>query len=154
MTELWSSVATCNVMNQGSQVDNGKMLRFCVLHRDFIRILGGGNWFLFVRCTQCITLISYFVNVIFIRPDVSCKKLVDGFRLNFGLLSWIIFILAWSSGHNSWLQIQMCRVWFPALPNFLWSSGSGTGPLSLVNTIHLRSCLNGKVATPGMENRD
>jgi hypothetical protein len=33
----------------------------------------------------------------------------------------------WSSGQSSCLQIQRSRVWFPALQNFLRSSGSGTG---------------------------
>ena len=33
----------------------------------------------------------------------------------------------WSSGQSFWLQIQRSRVRFPALPNFLSSSGSGTG---------------------------
>jgi hypothetical protein len=33
----------------------------------------------------------------------------------------------WSSGHSSWLQIQRTPVRFPALPDFLRSSGSGTG---------------------------
>jgi hypothetical protein len=33
----------------------------------------------------------------------------------------------WSSGQISWLQIQRCRVRFPALPDFLKNSGSGTG---------------------------
>jgi hypothetical protein len=33
----------------------------------------------------------------------------------------------WSSGQSSWLQIHMSRVRFPALPDFLSSSGSGTG---------------------------
>jgi hypothetical protein len=33
----------------------------------------------------------------------------------------------WSCGENSWLQIQRSRVRFPALPDFLRSSGSGTG---------------------------
>jgi hypothetical protein len=33
----------------------------------------------------------------------------------------------WSSGQSSWLQIQRSRIRFPALPNFLRSSGSGTG---------------------------
>jgi hypothetical protein len=33
----------------------------------------------------------------------------------------------WSSGPSSWLQIQKSRVRFPALPEFLRSSGSGTG---------------------------
>jgi hypothetical protein len=33
----------------------------------------------------------------------------------------------WSSGQSSWLQIQRSRVRFPAPPDFLRSSGSGTG---------------------------
>jgi hypothetical protein len=34
----------------------------------------------------------------------------------------------WSSGRSPWLQIQRSRVRFQALPDFLRSSGSGTGP--------------------------
>ena len=41
----------------------------------------------------------------------------------------------WSSGQSFWLQIQRSRVQFPALPDFLSSNGSGTGPLSLVRSI-------------------
>jgi hypothetical protein len=33
----------------------------------------------------------------------------------------------WSSGQGFWLQIQRSWVRFPALPDFLRSSGSGTG---------------------------
>ena len=33
----------------------------------------------------------------------------------------------WSIGQNFWLQLQRSRVRFPALPDFLSSSGSGTG---------------------------
>jgi hypothetical protein len=33
----------------------------------------------------------------------------------------------WSCGHSSWLLIQRSRVRFPALPDFLRSSVSGTG---------------------------
>jgi hypothetical protein len=33
----------------------------------------------------------------------------------------------WSSGQNFWLQIQRYWVRFPALPDFLRNSGSGTG---------------------------
>jgi hypothetical protein len=33
----------------------------------------------------------------------------------------------WSSGQSFWLQIQGSRARFPALPDFLRSSGSGTG---------------------------
>ena len=35
--------------------------------------------------------------------------------------------LLWSSGQGFWLQIQRSRVRFPALPDFLSGSGSGTG---------------------------
>jgi hypothetical protein len=33
----------------------------------------------------------------------------------------------WSSGQSSWLQIQKSRIRFPALSDFLMSSGSRTG---------------------------
>jgi len=33
----------------------------------------------------------------------------------------------WSSGQSFWLQIQRSRVRSPALPDFLSTSGSGTG---------------------------
>jgi hypothetical protein len=33
----------------------------------------------------------------------------------------------WSSGQSSWPLIQRSRVRFPTLPDFLSSSGSGTG---------------------------
>jgi hypothetical protein len=53
----------------------------------------------------------------------------------------------WSSGHNFWLQIQ--RFWdrFPALPDFLRSSGSGDGVHS-ASLGQLRSYLEEKVAAP------
>jgi hypothetical protein len=34
----------------------------------------------------------------------------------------------WSNGQSPWLQIQRSHVRFPALPDFLRSSWSGTGP--------------------------
>jgi len=40
----------------------------------------------------------------------------------------------WSSGQSFWLQIQRSRVRSLALPDFLSSSGSGTGPLSLARS--------------------
>ena len=53
----------------------------------------------------------------------------------FGLRSARIVLLShtdtrpplWSSGQSFWLQIQRSWVRFPALPDFLSSSGSGTG---------------------------
>jgi hypothetical protein len=42
-------------------------------------------------------------------------------------LTFISSMPQWSSGQSSWLQIQSSQVRFPALPDLLWSSGSGTG---------------------------
>jgi hypothetical protein len=39
----------------------------------------------------------------------------------------ILMTALWSSGQSLWLQIERSRVRFPALPDFLRSSGSGTG---------------------------
>ena len=39
----------------------------------------------------------------------------------------LLFTPLWSSGQSFWLQIQRYRVRSPALPDFLSSSGSGTG---------------------------
>jgi hypothetical protein len=49
----------------------------------------------------------------------------------------------WSSGQNSWLQIQRSRIRFPRLPDFLRSSGSGMGSVRIIEDY-----LNGKVAAP------
>jgi hypothetical protein len=40
---------------------------------------------------------------------------------------WFNYPKLWSSGQSSWLQIQRSWVRFPALQDFLRSSGSGTG---------------------------
>ena len=49
----------------------------------------------------------------------------------------------WSSGRSFWLEIQRSRVRSPALPDFLSSSGSGTGSHS-ASWGQLRSYLNEK----------
>jgi hypothetical protein len=56
----------------------------------------------------------------------------------------------WSSG--SWLQIQMFRFLVPTVPDVLRSSGSGTGPLSLVSTTE--DLLGRKSNGSGLENRE
>jgi hypothetical protein len=40
----------------------------------------------------------------------------------------VLWLPLWSSGQNSWLQIQRFRVCFTTLPDFLRSIRSGTGP--------------------------
>jgi hypothetical protein len=68
-------------------------------------------------------LITFYIN------RNTCIDLIKGGYVN-------IFIIIgghynrpplWSSGQSSWLQIQRSRVRFPALPDFLRNSGSGTG---------------------------
>jgi len=49
----------------------------------------------------------------------------------------------WSSGQSFWLEIQRSRVRSPALPDFLSSSGSGTGSTQ-PREVKLRSYLNKK----------
>jgi hypothetical protein len=55
----------------------------------------------------------------------------SGYRNNKGrkFCLFVNYILSplWSSGQSSWLQIQGSRFRFPALPDFLRNSGSGTG---------------------------
>ena len=48
-------------------------------------------------------------------------------ELNLCILYRLILVSLWSSGQSFWLQIQRSRVRSPALPDFLSSSGSGTG---------------------------
>jgi hypothetical protein len=58
----------------------------------------------------------------------------------------------WSSGQSSWLEIQRSGR-FPVLPDFLRSSGSGTGPLSLVSTIE-ELLQRKKSSGSGLESRE
>ena len=47
----------------------------------------------------------------------------------FLMIRHILWRPLWSSGKSFWLQIQRSRARFPALPDFLSSSGSGTGSI-------------------------
>jgi hypothetical protein len=52
---------------------------------------------------------------------------VSSARTSFG----VVYAVKWSSVQSSWLLTQRSRVRFPALPDFLSSSGSGTGSTHL-----------------------
>jgi hypothetical protein len=55
------------------------------------------------------------------RNSIGCNvDIIDGYISELRLS-------LWPSGQISWLQIQRSRVRFPAVPDFLRSSGSGTG---------------------------
>jgi hypothetical protein len=58
----------------------------------------------------------------------------------------------WSSGQSCWLQIQGFRVRLPALIDFLWSTWSGSGPLSLVSITE--ELLDWRSRGSGIENWD
>jgi hypothetical protein len=47
-------------------------------------------------------------------------------HINFNIML-LLWPPLWSRGHSSWLQTHRSRVWFPTLPHFVSSSGSGTG---------------------------
>ena len=61
----------------------------------------------------------------------------------------------WSSGQSFWLQIQRSRVRSPALPDFLSSSGSGTGSTQPrePREINWGATWMKKVGAPGLEKR-
>ena len=66
--------------------------------------------------------IDFFTLVVLIRVSEDYSR---GSQIPFGVVE--AGPPLWSSGQSFWLQIQRSRVRFPALPDFLSSSGSGTG---------------------------
>jgi hypothetical protein len=59
----------------------------------------------------------------------------------------------WSRGQSSWLQIQRFWVRFPALPDFLRSSGSGLGSTQS-HEYNWGATSMEKAAAPGLQNWD
>ena len=77
-------------------------------------------------------------------------ELLLGLFVRFICLDWPPL---WSSGQSFWLQIQRSRFRSPALPDFLSSSGSGTGSTQ-PREVNWGATWIEKVAAPGLENRD
>jgi len=80
------------------------------------------------------------------------------YRLRYPAHKIIIYITyiwppLWSSGQSFWLQIQRSRVRSPARPDFLSSSGSGTGSTQPREVNWVATWMK-KLAAPGLENRD
>ena len=91
------------------------------------------NMFLMHPVYWCEIMVSEKVGpIILVSLDTSHTNLTacDGTSCNSMGFSTNIYYSGpplWSSGQSFWLQIQRSRVRFPALPDFLSSSGSGTG---------------------------
>jgi hypothetical protein len=94
------------------------------------------------------------------RDEVASRKLARGAcgldgrettRMRTMLLRFLSYIRPplWSNGQSSWLQDW---VRFQLLPDFLRSSGSERGPLSLVSTTE--ELLERKSSSSGLENRE
>ena len=76
--------------------------------------------FLYFR-TRDIRLFKYFSLVAFLGYSKKRRE------IEFDFCRTVRRPPLWSSVQSFWLQIQRSRVRFPALPDFLSSSGSGTG---------------------------
>ena len=61
------------------------------------------------------------------RVGKTCVGLTTFQVIYFSIPVCILGPPLWSSGQSFWLQIQRSRIRSPALPDFLSSSGSGTG---------------------------
>ena len=65
------------------------------------------------------------------QDGLNPKQVVDYLAATWSMLVVVLLVVVvpplWSSGQSFRLQIQRSRVRFPALPDFLSSSGSGTG---------------------------
>jgi len=59
--------------------------------------------------------------------DARTYKGQNSVKHYFSVMNYNLRPPLWSNGQSFWLQIQRSRVRFPALPDFLSSSGSGTG---------------------------
>ena len=117
---------------------------YCIVIRDF---KAAANFFLdtistftsyelmdyetFVRYTVYISMISLPRNELrdkviqcFRQSNAAYVKIQNKY---YCILGTVLRPPLWSSGQSFWLQIQRSRVRFPALPDFLSSSGSGTG---------------------------
>jgi hypothetical protein len=81
------------------------------------------------KCVYCDGENQHFYIIYMMLYKIPCW--VDAINHMHGIISYNIKIEGWpplwSSGQSSWLQIQRSWVQFPPLPDFLRSSGSGTG---------------------------
>ena len=73
------------------------------------------------------TLVWDFLRTVLLAPRFLENLRIPALRYNNYYLCLINGPPLWSSGQGFWLQIQRSRVRFPALPDFLSGSGSGTG---------------------------
>jgi hypothetical protein len=90
---------------------------------------------LWICITECSCVFINYVPKNFFRKQTQVRlEVMNMLAVLYGV--WEIFVPIfkiyfsmplWSSGQSYWLQIKRSRVWLRVLPDYLRSSGSGTG---------------------------
>ena len=99
------------------------MCLLCVIDHNNPATTGWGTLYITGYHWQLVLKLSFST----LKMVLSCLNMSD-IRLQYlYIVNIVLWPPLWSSGQSFWLQIQRSRARFPALPDFLSSSGSGTG---------------------------
>ena len=103
------------IVNRAS-VMKSRRLKYCNMAQDLTTAMNNLN-------TKCRSRTQVIVRLLFFPQFIKAVTLLKSHDKIYGKARPPL----WSSGQSFWLQIQRSRVRFPALPDFLSSSGSGMG---------------------------
>jgi hypothetical protein len=104
---------------ENTQPPDAETAIYSILSDCLFVAVRGIHGFLFL---PCLFILLYLA---FIKINIGEKIYLCIYLYIYLLLLLLLWPPLWCSGQSSWLQIQRSRVRFPALPDFLRSSGSG-----------------------------